>query len=589
MTFVYVSQGVICAVRGCVSFPVTGARRIAPAHHEFWRTAVLVLRQSLLALAIVGFGLAFWPSVSVGQSERYANLMKAGNASYQSGNYPDARQSYEAAYQEALKFGTETTQVATALNNLAEVYRLLGNFSKAEEFVAYALHVQRKLLGDDHIEVATVLNNLGNIRLQQQNIEGAIEALTSSLTIYDRTLPSNHPEIAMAANNLGRAHQALGRHAQAQYLHERALLILNKTRPNHPDMAATLNNLAGALISQDRLDPAEPMLKKALSIEENVFGKDHPRVATTLNNLGWLYFKQSRYADAEPLARRAIQIVESQFGPNHPVVAGNLANYAVLLRKLGREARRQAICRSRQGDQSSVRDRNNVGSRDAFGPPGATMKDGYRIVDSDLHVIELGDVYENYLDPKYRDVAPKFLGWSPANFPHWDVQGQIIPPWSTWSDVEGPQRALDGPTEDLYRDTKDRGYDARTTLSAMDQEGIDLGIVYRTFAHMVVSIDNLAPDVAIAYCAAFNDWLSDYCSNDPTRLKPAAILSLHDPELAAAEARRAVETRGHVAVVLLPMPVAGRMANDPELRRSLAGSNASRRASRVSWHQRRCR
>ena len=80
------------------------------------------------------------------------------------------------------------------------------------------------------------------------------------------------------------------------------------------------------------------MLKKALSIEENVFGKDHPRVATTLNNLGWLYFKQSRYADAEPLARRAIQIVESQFGPNHPVVAGNLANYEVLLRKLGREA-----------------------------------------------------------------------------------------------------------------------------------------------------------------------------------------------------------------------------------------------------------
>ena len=242
MTFVYVSQGVICAVRGCVSFPVTGARRIAPAHHEFWRTAVLVLRQSPLALAIVGFGLAFWPSVSVGQSERYANLMKAGNASYQSGNYPDARQSYEAAYQAALKFGTETTQVATALNNLAEVYRLLGNFSKAEEFVAYALHVQRKLLGDDHIEVATVLNNLGNIRLQQQNIEGAIEALTSSLTIYDRTLPSNHPEIAMAANNLGRAHQALGAPCTSP--------IPSRTRAAYPQQDATQSPRHGGNLEQ---------------------------------------------------------------------------------------------------------------------------------------------------------------------------------------------------------------------------------------------------------------------------------------------------------------------------------------------------
>lgn len=192
------------------------------------------------------------------------------------------------------------------------------------------------------------------------------------------------------------------------------------------------------------------------------------------------------------------------------------------------------------------------------------MKQGFRIVDSDLHVIELGDVYSKHLDPKYQHVAPEFLGWSPANFPHWDVQGQIIPPWSTWEDVEGPQRALDAPTEDLYRDTKHRGYDADSTLSAMDQEGIDLGIVFRTFAHMIVSIDELAPETAIAYCAAFNDWLADYCSADRDRLKPAAILSLHDPELAAAEAKRAVEEKGHIAVVLLPMPVAGRIASAPE-------------------------
>ncbi|MDA0261007.1 MAG: hypothetical protein O3A21_02255, partial [Proteobacteria bacterium] len=60
------------------------------------------------------------------------------------------------------------------------------------------------------------------------------------------------------------------------------------------------------------------------------------------------------------------------------------------------------------------------------------MKHGFRIVDSDIHVIELGDVYSKFLNPKYRDVAPKYLGWSAANFPHWDVQGQIIPPWSGW-------------------------------------------------------------------------------------------------------------------------------------------------------------
>ena len=192
------------------------------------------------------------------------------------------------------------------------------------------------------------------------------------------------------------------------------------------------------------------------------------------------------------------------------------------------------------------------------------MKDGFRIIDSDIHVIELDEVYRDHLDPQYHAVAPRFLGWSEANFPHWDVQGRIIPPWSAWPEVAAAQRALDAPSEALYRDIRREGYSARSTLAAMDREGIDVGVVYRTFAHMVVSIDALEAEVATAYCAAFNDWLAAYCGADPRRLKPAAILSLHDPELAAAEARRAVEDKGHVAVVLLPMPVGGRMVNAPE-------------------------
>ena len=114
----------------------------------------------------------------------------------------------------------------------------------------------------------------------------------------------------------------------------------------------------------------------------------------------------------------------------------------------------------------------------------------------------------------------------------------------------GPQQHLDAPTEELYRDIRGRGYDAESTLWAMDQEGIDYAVVYRTFAHVLVSIDDLEPGFAIALCRAFNDWLTDYCQADPNRLKPSAIVSLHDPELAAEEARRAVQQKGHLAVVL---------------------------------------
>ncbi len=192
------------------------------------------------------------------------------------------------------------------------------------------------------------------------------------------------------------------------------------------------------------------------------------------------------------------------------------------------------------------------------------MKNGFRVIDSDLHVIETAEVYERYLDERYRDRAPRYLGWSPTNFPHWEVAGQTIPPWAAADDVIGPQRHLDAAQEAIYAPIRARGYDAASALAAMDTEGIDVAVVYRTFAHMVVSIDGLDAAYATACCAAFNDWLADYCRADPERLKAAAIVSLHDPELAAQEARRAVEDKGHVAVVLLPMPVRGRYLNAPE-------------------------
>ena len=45
------------------------------------------------------------------------------------------------------------------------------------------------------------------------------------------------------------------------------------------------------------------------------------------------------------------------------------------------------------------------------------MKNGFRVIDSDLHVIEGAEVYERYLDERFRDRAPRYLGWSPTNFP----------------------------------------------------------------------------------------------------------------------------------------------------------------------------
>ena len=97
-----------------------------------------------------------------------------------------------------------------------------------------------------------------------------------------------------------------------------------------------LNNLAGLLFDTSRFGEAEPLMLRALAIDEPSLGKDHPRVATDLNNLASLLRAINRRGDAEPLYRRALAIDEASFGKDHPTVARDLNNLAMLLQDTNR-------------------------------------------------------------------------------------------------------------------------------------------------------------------------------------------------------------------------------------------------------------
>ncbi len=49
-----------------------------------------------------------------------------------------------------------------------------------------------------------------------------------------------------------------------------------------------LNNLALLLQETNRLQEAEPLMRRALEIDEHAYGPDHPDVAIDLNNLASL-------------------------------------------------------------------------------------------------------------------------------------------------------------------------------------------------------------------------------------------------------------------------------------------------------------
>src|SRR4030095_7285736 len=190
-------------------------------------------------------------------------------------------------------------------------------------------------------------------------------------------------------------------------------------------------------------------------------------------------------------------------------------------------------------------------------------KGGFKVMDSDIHVDEPHDLWLRYMEPRFRDRAPRFSPIDGSHMNGWQFEVKVSPAF-----FDRPERRRLGlirrekargrhlamgrykdPAEDLPGD------DPRAMLKAMDREGIDVSIVFRTRGAHLVGVDGLEPDLSAAVCRAFNNWLPGFFAHDrPPR---------QGPKLAGEEARRSVRELGAVALVLSNHPVNGRAWYDP--------------------------
>jgi tetratricopeptide (TPR) repeat protein len=101
--------------------------------------------------------------------------------------------------------------------------------------------------------------------------------------------------------------------------------------------AHLFNQLGTQLYFKAAYSDAEPLMRRALAIDEASYGSDHPDVARDLNNLALLLQATNRLAEAEPLMRRVVEIFIAfgQQGFQHPNLEDGLGNYFSLLQALG--------------------------------------------------------------------------------------------------------------------------------------------------------------------------------------------------------------------------------------------------------------
>jgi uncharacterized protein len=205
-------------------------------------------------------------------------------------------------------------------------------------------------------------------------------------------------------------------------------------------------------------------------------------------------------------------------------------------------------------------------------------RDGYLIIDSDLHFNEPGDLWERYLEAPHNANPPRFFGGMQKAVKEsaedkgaadvirgMDVQGLTIPSFAKSAGAEASSRELrrrSRARHPHFAVARSRGFDPESTLTAMDIEGIDVAVMYGTRGRQILCHDDLEPGYAAALARAYNNWAYDYCKYDPQRLKFAAQIAMHDVKTAVEEARRCVKEQGAVAVIGTPNPVHGQHLHD---------------------------
>ena len=171
----------------------------------------------------------------------------------------------------------------------------------------------------------------------------------------------------------------------------------------------------------------------------------------------------------------------------------------------------------------------------------------FPVFDCDSHIYEPPEVWDKFIPENQRDFAKthfyrdadrlisvknskisfrnpdkwKYPGetWHPGL--NKKIIGLVEPGTKEWDEIIGRNRSARDP---LVR------------LKDMDAAGIDQVMIFpSTFVYLPL-VENAE---AAAICAsAYNDWVYEYCSADPKRLYPAAILPVQNPDYAIEELRR---------------------------------------------------
>lgn len=229
--------------------------------------------------------------------------------------------------------GTASSQLGNAhpktlgiMGNLAESYRIAGNYAKAMELNEQTIAILKTSLGATHRDTLTAMNNLAASYHSSGMLDKAIPLYEETLSLRKSQLNQNDSDILASINNLAAAYYAQGRIEEALKNYEEALSISVQTKgAEHLDTLTMINNIAAVNFKSGNLERATYHFEESLRLRKIKLGSSHPDTLTTMRNLGIVYSKTKQGDKAAAVSIEFIEEQRKNFAQDDPRFANYLA------------------------------------------------------------------------------------------------------------------------------------------------------------------------------------------------------------------------------------------------------------------------
>lgn len=179
---------------------------------------------------------------------------------------------------------------------------------------------------------------------------------------------------------------------------------------------------------------------------------------------------------------------------------------------------------------------------------GTALCERYAVADVDSHIIEPADLWTSRISPKWGDLIPQVRWHERFQEDRWYIGDKKLFGVGAFAQAQWTEYPPSHPSR--LEEAIPAAIDPHARLAYNDEMGIYYQVLYPNIVgfHSHVFMNHMPRELATECIRAYNDWLTEFCSADPTRLVAMMMLPFWDIEASVAEMQRCWDM-GHKGIL----------------------------------------